>query len=291
MNYRHHFHAGNFADVMKHVMLIALFRALQAKPKGFLFLDTHAGRGKYDLDTASAGQTSARQPEWPQGIGRLWQLASETVPIGVAEYLRLVREFDRAEGNITPQIRFYPGSPVIARLLARPVERLALCEKHPGETEALRREMGRAERTSVHELDGYIAVRSMLPPLEKRAFVLIDPPFESEDEFAQIAAAVGPVLPRAPAATIAIWYPFTGRARVDEFFMALRQLSLPPTLACELAVAGVDAPIKMRGCGLIVLNPPWQFDATAKPMLTFLAETLAQGRGAGAQVSWIVPEK
>ena len=150
MNYRHHFHAGNFADAMKHVLLVALLRSMQGKPKGFLFLDTHAGRGSYDLLTAASGDSLARQPEWPNGIGRLWSHPSGEIPAGIADYLELVRGFDRSAGNFGAEPRFYPGSPVLARLLARPVDRLALCEQHPIECGALRRELSGTERASVH---------------------------------------------------------------------------------------------------------------------------------------------
>src|SRR3954464_9405613 len=129
MNYRHHFHAGNFADVMKHVLLVRLIRALQKKEKGFLYLDTHAGRGRYDLEAAAMGDTTARKPEWPDGIGRLWSRTD--TPDAVAGYLALVRDFDRQRGNLTAAPRYYPGSPWLARLLARPVDRLALWEKQP----------------------------------------------------------------------------------------------------------------------------------------------------------------
>ena len=125
MNYRHHFHAGNFADVMKHALLGRLVAGLQRKEKGFLYLDTHAGRGSYDLTAAAQGDTLARQPEHPQGIGRLW--GRPDLPEGLAEYVALVKQFDREQGNPGEAPRFYPGSPWIARLLARPQERLVLC--------------------------------------------------------------------------------------------------------------------------------------------------------------------
>ena len=291
MNYRHQFHAGNFADVMKHVLLARLLRALQKKEKGFLYLDTHAGRGRYDLAAAATGESLARKPEWPDGIGRLWSRAPEALPPAVAEYLALVREFDRRGGNLEAEPRFYPGSPWIARLLARPGDRLALCEKHPAECAALKAEFARAGGVSVHEIDGYVALRAMLPPPERRALVLIDPPFEAQDEFAQIGAAVREGLGRFSGGTFAVWYPLTSRARAEEFLGVLRALNPPPTLTCELAIAGEHSAIKMRGCGLAVINPPWQFDREAEPVLAFLAEALAPAAGGGARVDWIVSER
>ena len=288
MNYRHHFHAGNFADVMKHALLLQLIRALQKKEKGFLFLDTHAGRGSYDLREAERGDSLARKPEWPDGIGRFWP--QRDLAGSIAEYVAVVRQFDHDRGNRDALPRFYPGSPWLARLLARPQDRLAVCEKHPEEFKALTEEFCFSPRTSLHELDGYIAVRAMLPPLERRALVLIDPSYEMPDEFAQIATALEDGLARLPSTVFAVWYPLTERARIDQFISQISKLRLPPTLVVELAIAGETSRLKMRGCGLVVINPPWQFDADAKPLMNTLAGTLAQASGATARLEWLVPE-
>lgn len=291
MNYRHHFHAGNFADVMKHALLVRLVRALQKKEKGFLYLDTHAGRGVYDLAAAATGDTLARKPEWPEGVGRL--AGRSDLPPALAEYVELVRRFDAsrragAEPALAP--KFYPGSPWFARELARPQDRLALCEKQPDECAALKGEFLLAPRTSVQEMDGYVAVRAMLPPPERRALVLMDPPFEAQDEFAQVAAALAEGMRRFPSGVFAVWYPLTERARVDAFFDELQALRPPPTLAAELMIAGYGAPVKLKGCGLVVINPPWQFDREAAPLLEFLGAALAQAPGGGGRVTWVVPE-
>lgn len=289
MNYRHQFHAGNFADVVKHALLVPLIRALQQKAKGFLFLDTHAGRGRYDLGAAGRGDTLERRPEWPEGIGRLW--ARDDLQGALADYRELVRRFDREAGNTAETCRYYPGSPALARMLARSQDRLALCEKHPDEFLALSAELRETPRASVHEMDGYVAVRAMLPPPERRALVLIDPPFEAKGEFAAIVTAVREGLHRLPAGTFAIWYPLTERARVDRFFEELGALTLPPTLMLELTVAGADAGPKMNGCGLVVINPPWRFEETARPLLAELTGLLAQSPGAAHRLEWLVPER
>jgi len=289
MNYRHHFHAGNFADVMKHMLLVRLVRAMQRKEKGFLYLDTHAGRGAYDLELAAQGDSLARQPEWPAGIGRLWTQSGLAEPL--ADYVQLVRTFDQARGNSGDTPKFYPGSPALVSALARPQDRLALCEKQPDECAALRGELKFALRASVQAMDGYIAPRAMLPPPEKRALVLIDPPFEVQDEFARISAAVAEGVERLPAGVCAIWYPLTERARVDAFAESLRALNLPPTAVFELAIAGEQSGLKLRGCGLVVVNPPWQFEAEVMPALKTLADLLAQGPGASAVCHWLVPER
>lgn len=288
MNYRHQFHAGNFADVMKHALLVGLVRALQKKEKGFLYLDTHAGRGGYDLAAADTGDSRARAPEHPDGIGRL--LVSDGLPERVAEYLALVREFDRREGGAGDGRRFYPGSPWLAGELARAQDRAVLCEQQPAECVALRERFQFSPRTVVQEVDGYGALRAMLPPPERRALVLIDPPFEAQGEFAQIAAALAEGLRRLPGGVFAVWYPLTERARLDDFFAALREMRLPPTLAAELAIVGERSAIKLKGCGLVVINPPWQFEREAGATLTFLAKALAQAPGGGGRVDWIVRE-
>jgi len=285
MNYRHVFHAGNFADVFKHVLLRALFRALQRKDKPFLFLDTHAGRGRYDLGAAAP---TARAPEWPEGIGRLW--GRPNLPPDLAGYVDAVRECNRYHRVDGTTLRFYPGSPVLAQRLARPAARLALCELQPDECAALERELAGAPRVRVHAMDGYAALKALLPPLERRALVLIDPSFEEPDEFGRIVAALRAGLQRCPAAVYAIWYPLTGRALAGEFFAALRTLPLPPTLAAELRVHAPDTLARMGGCGMVVLNPPWRFDDEIRPVLAVLADLLAVEPGATGRLEWLVRE-
>ena len=273
---------------MKHTLLVQLLRALQQKEKGLLYIDTHAGRGTYDLTLSNQGATHSRKPEHPDGAGRLW--AREDAPALVADYLSLLRKFDREWGNLTATPRYFPGSPWLARSLARPQDRLALCEKQPEECEALRAEFGGARRVTVHEMDGYGAFKAMLPPPERRALTLIDPPFEAQDEFAQITAALRVGLQRMPAGVFAIWYPLTGRARADAFFAELCLLRPPPTLVLELTVAGDCSTLKMKGCGLVVINPPWRFDLEGGLALEWLASALAQEPGGGSRQHWLVPE-
>ena len=290
MNYRHHFHAGNFADVVKHAVLVRIVRAMQRKERGFLYVDTHAGRGRYDLAAAARGDTLERTPEWPAGIGRLWARAD--LPELLVDYVALVKTYDQQLGNLEPGPgpRFYPGSPRLVRELARPQDRLALFEKHPEEAEALRIEMLRLGAVGIQEADGYTGLRGQLPAKEKRALVLIDPPFEAKDEFVQVVNAVGDALRRAPATTIMIWYPLTERARVDAFFDDLRMLVLPPTFALELTVVGPAHPMKMKGSGLVVINPPWKLDQELAPAARWLAEALAQDAGGRAEFHWLVRE-
>jgi 23S rRNA (adenine2030-N6)-methyltransferase len=291
MNYRHQYHAGNFADVMKHVLLVQLLRALQRKEKGFLYLDTHAGRGRYDLAAAAAGDTRERQPEWPAGIGRLWQCDGSGAPPAVAEYLELVRRFDREAGNLGPEPRFYPGSPWIARRLGRPVDRCELGEMHAAECAALRAEFAGVPGVTVREGDGYGLVRALLPPAERRALVLIDPPFEAQAEYARATDALAEGVRRLAGGVLAVWYPLTDRAGRAELAAAVRARIAAPVLACELDVAGPQSETKLRGCGLLVVNPPWQFAGAAEAALQYLSRALAREPGGGVRLDWIVPER
>jgi 23S rRNA (adenine2030-N6)-methyltransferase len=286
VNYRHHFHAGNFADVMKHALLVALARALQRKPGGFLFVDTHAGRGSYLLALGKKGGGVARLPEYPDGIGRLWQRSD--LPDPLADYLALVRGFDR-RARLPPTPRFYPGSPCLMQMLARPQDRLALFERQPEEASILRKNLGAERRARVQVGDGYASVRALLPPPEKRALVLIDPPFEDEEEGGQIVAALGEGLRRFPSGVYAVWYPLTGRVRAASLLEGLRGLPKTPTLVADIIVEP-NAP-RMNGCGLAILNPPWEFEREARSILRHLTDILARAPDASSSVRWLVPER
>lgn len=289
MNYRHHFHAGNYADVFKHVLLLQLIRAMQRKEKGFLYLDTHAGRGGYDLSVPSVlPDGRARAPEHPAGIGRLW--GASGLPPTLVDYLALIRRFNDRNGATDEELKYYPGSPWIAKLLMRPQDRMALCELRPDDAEALDFEFAREARVRVQVIDGYTGLKAMLPPPEKRALVLIDPPFETRKEFVDIARGLRDALKRLPAATIAVWYPITERARTDEFHHALVELAAP-TLFVELNVAGPESVLKMKGCGLLILNPPWQIDREIRTLLPGLQENLRVDSRASTALGWLVPEK
>ncbi|MBL9214322.1 MAG: 23S rRNA (adenine(2030)-N(6))-methyltransferase RlmJ [Opitutaceae bacterium] len=290
MNYRHHYHAGNYADVFKHALLVPLIRGLQRKEKGFLYLDTHAGRGGYDLSVPAVlpdGRT--REPEHPAGIGRLWTGLPPDSPL--QEYLGLVRRFNERRGETGGELRHYPGSPWIARMLLRPQDRMMLCELRPDDAEALALAFAREPRVIVQPLDGYTALKAALPPPEKRALVLIDPPFESKLEFDAILRGLAEAMRRLPGAVCAIWYPVTERARTDAFLHELTAQPLPPTLLVELNIAGDGAQLRMKGCGLLILNPPWQIEPEIRKLLPVLRERLAVDAGAAVRCEWLVPEK
>jgi 23S rRNA (adenine2030-N6)-methyltransferase len=288
LNYRHHYHAGNYADVFKHVLLLQLVRAMQRKEKGFLYLDTHAGRGSYDLAVPALlpdGRT--REPEHPAGIGRLWTAAN--LPGAVGDYLALVHRFNERKGGGVDSLQFYPGSPWLVRLLMRPQDRMTLCELRPEDAEALDLEFAREQGVKVLALDGYTGLKAQLPPPERRALVLVDPPFESKEEFADIARGVAEALRRMPGAVLAIWYPVTERARTDAFQREITELQVP-SLFAELAIAGDGSQLRMKGCGLLVLNPPWRIDEDFRTVLPVLVEALRVDDGARGVCQWLVPE-
>ena len=296
MNHRHHYHAGNFADVFKHTLLLTLIRRLQVKEKGFLFLDTHAGRGVYDLALAVRGDTLARQPEWPEGISQVEATDPAARPEPVRQFLEALEAFRReatgraaAPGPENPPA-LYPGSPRLAARALRSQDRMVCCERHPEEHAILADEMAGLRRVRVECTDGYGAIRAHLPPLERRALVLIDPPYEAPDEFDQVRRALIEGLRRLPGGIFAVWYPLTERADAAAFFDQLGEVALPPTLAAEIVLAGPEMPLKLRGCGLLVLNPPWQFDLELKPVLPWLARALARGPGASSRLRWLAPE-
>lgn len=289
MNYRHHYHAGNYADVFKHVLLLQLIRAMQRKEKGFLYLDTHAGRGGYDLSVPSVlPDGKSRAPEHPAGIGRLWGATS--LPPALNDYLALVRRFNDRNGATGDELKFYPGSPWIAKLLLRSQDRMALCELRPDDAEALDFEFARESRVTVQVMDGYTGLKALLPPPEKRALVLIDPPFETKKEFADIARGLRDALNRLPGAVCAVWYPITERARTEDFHHALLELATPALFA-ELNIAGENPELRMKGCGLLILNPPWQIDRGIRAVLPVLRERLLVDAGARAACNWLVPDK
>ncbi|MDB6165967.1 MAG: rlmJ [Lacunisphaera sp.] len=289
MNYRHHFHAGNYADVFKHVVLLQLIRAMQRKEKGFLYLDTHAGRGGYDLSAPSVlPDGRSREPEFPAGIGRLWGHAPP-LPV-LADYVALVRRFNDRHGATGDELKFYPGSPWIAKLLLRPQDRMALCELRPDDAEALDFDFARESRVTVQAIDGYIGLKAMLPPPEKRALVLIDPPFESKAEFTGVLRGIGEALRRMPSVVCAVWYPLTERARADEFHYAVRAMAVP-TFVAELNIAGEASALRMKGCGLLILNPPWQIEAEIRAVLPALVERLKVDAGSSCRCTWLVPER
>ncbi|MBB2204553.1 23S rRNA (adenine(2030)-N(6))-methyltransferase RlmJ [Gluconacetobacter takamatsuzukensis] len=275
MNYRHAFHAGNFADCMKHALLVLLLQALARKPAAFSVLDTHAGIGRYDL----GGDQATRTMEWQGGIGRLLDAPPADLP---PAYLDLVRQAG------APAI--YPGSPLIAAMMLRPQDRLVCCELHPEDSRMLRRLFAGNSQVSIHARDGYAALGALLPPREaRRGLVLIDPPFEQPDEFARLVEGLATAHRRFAAGILAGWYPIKHRAPVRAFLDSLRDSGIRDIVALELTLRPPLDPARLNGCGLVVINPPFGFAEAALPALRALTHLSPDGTGE-ASVTRIVEE-
>lgn len=275
MHYRHHYHAGNFADVLKHLLLVGLLDALNAKDKPWFYLDTHAGAGRYDLRHAAAETTA----EWRQGIGRLLQAGSR--PDALKRYLDLAADTSA-----------YPGSPVIAVQLARPGDRLVMVEKIADVAEQLefqlRQTAPRANWTVLCR-DGYESAAAALPPAEKRGLVLIDPPFEALSEFDQIGEFLQTAQTRFLQGQYLVWYPVKKRFETDRFLRRIAKASPKPVLDFRFD-NGAPAQGQMHVCGVLVLNPPWKFEQTMKPALDAIARGLSQGPQSTIETRWIKTE-
>lgn len=278
MNYRHAFHAGNHADVLKHLTLTRLIALLSRKEAPFAYLDSHAGLGLYDL----AGDAASRTGEWQAGIGRLWQ--AERVPPAVAEYRAAV-----AALNPDGALRYYPGSPELARRLSREQDRLYLNEKHPEDGRLLKENMAADRRVAVHLGEGWHLPRALLPTREKRALLLIDPPFEQADELQRCVAALDEAIGRMRQALVAIWYPIKDERQLKRFYQGLEGSAAPKLLRAELRVHPADDPGRLAGSGLAIANPPWGLEDDLRELLPWLAGQLAQSQG-GWRLDWPVPD-
>lgn len=283
MNYRHAYHAGNFADVLKHSVLVGLIEALKQKQTPFCYFDTHAGRGRYDLH----GEEALKTREFSDGVMRL--LDASRLPAALHVYLNLVRALNGNRGG--HDISVYPGSPLLASLLLREVDRAQLCELQPDEAGHLRSLFRGDARVAVHERDGYEALKSLLPPKEKRGLVLIDPPFEAQDgEFRLIEAALKQAQIRWPGGTYAIWYPIKLRQQLAGFYRWLKGSGFGKVLLAELLVHPDNSALRLNGSGMAIVNPPWKFDRQLEELLPVLSQHLAQGRFGQHSVQWLVQE-
>lgn len=265
MNYHHIFHAGNFADVFKHITLILLIESLKRKDTPFCYLDTHAGIGRYDLLAEAAQKTK----EYEEGIKQIWHNQSQSNVLPVIDlYLKIIADINEAS-----QLRYYPGSPCIVRALLRPQDRMILTEFHPQEVEKLKQEFLQDHQVAVHFQDGYQALKAFLPPKERRGLVLIDPPYESADEFEQIIHGLQQALIRWATGIYAIWYPIKNRADTNKFINQLKQLT-NNVLVEEFMIYPDDVPTRLNGCGMAIVNPPWQLDQAMVSLTAWLTTVL-----------------
>ncbi|RUP09819.1 23S rRNA (adenine(2030)-N(6))-methyltransferase RlmJ [Hyphomicrobium sp.] len=275
MNYHHDYHAGNFADVLKHVILARVVTYMKQKPRPFRVIDTHGGAGRYDL----AGTEATKTGEWRDGIARLFDAE---LPPAVAEllapYLETVRAMNGAE------LRYYPGSPLIARHLMRPDDVLIANELHADDFARLKEELRRFKSTTVLNIDARHAVKSLLPPKERRGLVLIDPPFEERSEFADLATAVGEALSRFETGTYVIWYPLKDEAAADRFVATATSRAGLEFLDVRLAVMKSFAGLGLTASGVLVINPPYMLEAELETIMPVLKDQLAEGSGAAFEL-------
>jgi 23S rRNA (adenine2030-N6)-methyltransferase len=290
MNYRHAYHAGNFADVLKHVVLLALIEALKQKPAPFGVIDTHAGSGGYALDSAEAGKTG----EYREGINRLLfpdLHGGEAPAAALPPLLRRWLDSILALPENAAGLRLYPGSPLQVAHAMRDIDSAQLCELHPEEAARLRELTRRDARLHVHERDGYRALKALLPPREKRGLVLIDPPYEAQEaEYRLIEQALKEALLRWPGGIYAVWYPIKRRSQVQPFLRWLGHCGAKRVLRAELVVHAGDSPLRMNGTGMAIVNAPWQLDETLREPLRALARLLSQESPAQWTLDWLTSE-
>ena len=271
MNYRHAYHAGNFADVVKHAVLVRLVEYLKGKDKAFRVIDTHAGIGLYDLASPEAQKTG----EWRDGIGRLLETSLEPPAADLlAPYLEIVRDVNGGDG-----LRRYPGSPLLARRLLRRQDRLSAIELHPQDAVALKGLFDGDFQVRVMELDGWLALGAHLPPKEKRGLVLVDPPFEQAGEFDRLVDGLRRAHRRWPGGIYALWYPVKDHAAVAAFRRSLAESGIPKILDSGFEIRPPSAELRLDGCGMVVVNPPFTLEAELRTMFPALMEAFgATGR-------------
>ncbi len=286
MNYRHAYHAGNFADVVKHVILARLIEYLKRKDQAFRVIDTHAGIGLYDLKSVEAGKTG----EWVGGIERVMEAADKgaiepTALELLAPYLHTVRSV-----NDGKSLRHYPGSPYVVRHLLRKQDRLSALELHPQDAAKLAKRFEGDYQVRVIELDGWLALGAHLPPKEKRGLVLVDPPFEKEGEFDRLVDGLIKAHKRFGGGTYALWYPIKDRRETERFAKRLRESGIPKIMQIDVAIRALSSEPRLDGTGMIVVNPPYTLESEMQSLLPCLTTLLAEDDGANFSVRWIRDE-
>ncbi|MBN9262445.1 MAG: 23S rRNA (adenine(2030)-N(6))-methyltransferase RlmJ [Hyphomicrobium sp.] len=279
MNYRHAYHAGNFADVLKHVVLSLVLVHMAKKEAAFRVIDTHAGIGMYDLTSIAAEKTG----EWRGGIGRL--IGPDAAPLPesaaalLAPYLNAVRAL-----NPDGRLHRYPGSPCLALALMRAQDRLVANELHPEDAETLTQNLAGDRRAKVLGLDGWLALKAQLPPKERRGVILVDPPYEETGELERLAQGLQNARRRFAGGVYLLWYPIKDPRLIARFHQAISKVAPPETLAVELLIREPSDTDRLNGSGLIVINPPYTLEADLTELLPELSERLAVGSGARAEI-------
>ncbi|EGR0682987.1 TPA: 23S rRNA (adenine(2030)-N(6))-methyltransferase RlmJ [Vibrio cholerae] len=278
LSYRHSFHAGNHADVLKHIVQSLILNSLQQKEKPFVYHDTHSGVGRYDL----THEWSEKTGEYKQGIARVWQ--QDNIPAELDSYLDAIRQLNQGE-----TLRYYPGSPRVARAHLREQDRMVLTELHPSDYPLLEQEFHRDRQVSIYKEDGFARLKASLPPQERRGLVLIDPPYELAKEYRDVVQAIAQSYKRWATGIYAIWYPVVNRCDIDDMLEGLQGLEIRKILQIELGVAPDTNERGMTASGMIVINPPWTLESQMQTILPFLKQAIAPATG-HYKVEWVVPE-
>ncbi|MEN9727234.1 MAG: hypothetical protein RL434_1600 [Pseudomonadota bacterium] len=279
LSYRHAFHAGNHADVLKHLVLTRTLIALQRKPAALCYIDAHAGAGHYDLRSGMALKVA----EFQEGIARI--LARADIPTLVEPWLEAVRHL-----NPDGELRHYPGSPALARHFMRPQDRMLLIEKHPTDHALLMKHFGHQPRCRVIQDDAWATLKAHLPPPEKRGVVLIDPSYELKSDYRQTVEALQQAHERWSNGVYLLWYPLLARRETDRMLDRIRATGIRRILRVALAVRGAESG-GLRGSGMLVINPPWQLDTELQTILPWLTQALEVPAGTrGTSLDWLVPE-
>lgn len=279
MNYSHAFHAGNFADVMKHLIVTRLVEYLKKKDAAFRVIDTHAGIGEYDL----TGAIAKRSPEWIDGIGKVLQGGLPQKAQALAEpYLKVL-----AELNPGDKLETYPGSPLLVRKLFRPQDRLSALELHPEYAERLGKLFEGDVQVRVIHLDGWLSLNAHVPPKEKRGLVLVDPPFEEKGEFERLVDGLVKAHGKFATGVYALWYPLKDTRAVHDFISALRDTGIPKMLRAELSIRPASNPPRLHGSGMILVNPPFTLEAELRILLPALAQLLGDPGQGRHKLEWL----
>ena len=281
MNYRHAYHAGNFADVFKHIVLTRIVEYLKRKDAAFRVIDTHAGAGLYDLSSEEAQKTG----EWRTGIGKL---LGQSLEPPVAELLRPYLETLALEPGAS-ELAEYPGSPLIVRRLMRRQDRLFAIELHPEDAASVKALFAGDVQARVMELDGWLSFGAHLPPKEKRGLVLVDPPFEEAGEFDRMVDALVRGHRRWPGGVYAFWYPVKDRPAVAIFRKALAETGIAKILDLALEVRGPSLEPTLDGSGMVVVNAPFTLEAEMRTILPALTRMLAEGKGGRFEITRLTP--
>lgn len=279
LSYRHIYHAGNHADILKHITMSQICRHFIKKDSPFFYLDTHAGIGQYELNSEQA----QKNKEYHSGISRLF--SESAVPEAVEGLLEIVRDM-----NPTDQLEYYPGSPKVVDYYTRQKDKLHLCELHPNDYPLLAALFPLKRKANVVKENGFAAVKAMLPPPQKRGFVLMDPPYEVKKDYQFVVKSLEEGYKRFPQGTFAIWYPVLGRQQADHLLKSVKATNIRNILLLELNVRDTEKERGMAGSGMIIVNPPWTLEQDAREFMPFLSKTLAEDQEANYQITWITPE-